>query len=304
MPNNPIAQPNGAPTDGSRPLRRSYLFVPGSRPDRFTKAMEAGSDAVIIDLEDAVAPGDKDRARGAVRDFLRQRPSGGPELFVRVNAVRSRTGLADLLALTEGTDGLGCAGFLLPKADAASDLRLAAGLLDEQGLPGELGALIESAEGLENVMEIAAGSGPRLSFLMFGGADLSAELRVNLAWEPLVHARARIVHAAARFALDAVDMPWIFLDDEEGYRQELARSVALGFTARAAIHPKQVAAIHESLMPPAEAVARAERVLAAFEAAGGGVCTLDGKLVEKPVVLTCRRILAIARRAQGGEGRW
>ncbi|HYG91280.1 MAG TPA: CoA ester lyase [Azospirillum sp.] len=294
MTNNPIPQ-HTAP-DGR--IRRSYLFVPGARPDRFAKALAAGADAVIIDLEDAVAPADKEAARAAVCAFLQERPAGDAEVFVRTNSLRSRIGLLDLLALTDG-GAPGWTGILLPKVDGAADVRLAADLLDERGLPGVLGALIESADGLENVMAIAAAS--RLAFLMFGGADLSAELRVPLAWEPLVHARARVVHAAARYGLDALDMPWIALDDEAGYANELARSVALGFTARAAIHPKQIAAIHAALAPPADAVARAERVLAAFAAAGGGVCTLDGKLVERPVVLACQRVLALARRS--GEGR-
>ncbi|TWA66388.1 (S)-citramalyl-CoA lyase [Azospirillum brasilense] len=295
MPNNP----QNAATAPESPVRRSYLFVPGARPDRFAKALGAGADAVIIDLEDAVAPGDKDSARTAVCAFLREHDgAGGPAVFVRTNSVRSRTGLLDILSLTDLPDGAAprWAGILLPKVDGAEDVRLAAGLLDERGLPGALGALIESADGLENVMAIAAAS-PRLSFLMFGGADLSAELRVPLAWEPLVQARTRIVHAAARFGLDALDMPWIALDDEEGYRQELARSVLHGFTARSAIHPKQIAAIHDAYTPSPDAVLRAGRVLAAFEAAGGGVCVLDGRLVERPLVLGSHRILALARRA-------
>lgn len=294
-----LNNPQNAATAPESPVRRSYLFVPGARPDRFAKALGAGADAVIIDLEDAVAPGDKDSARAAVCAFLRERAdAGGPAVFVRTNSVRSRTGLLDILALTDLPDGAAprWAGILLPKVDGAEDVRLAAGLLDERNLPGALAALIESADGLENVMAIAAAS-PRLSFLMFGGADLSAELRVPLAWEPLVQARTRIIHAAARFGLDALDMPWIALDDEEGYRQELARSVLHGFTARSAIHPKQITAIHDAYTPSPEAVLRAGRVLAAFEAAGGGVCVLDGKLVERPLVLGSHRILALARRA-------
>ena len=292
---------NNPQSPASAPIRRSYLFVPGARPDRFAKALAAGADAVIIDLEDAVAPADKDGARAAVCAFLRERSAetgpetSGPEIFVRTNSLRSRTGLLDMLALTDGA-APGWAGLLLPKVDGAEDVRLAAGLLDERNLPGMLGALIESADGVENVMAIAAAS-PRLSFLMFGGADLSAELRVPLEWEPLLFARSRVVHAASRFGLDALDMPWIALDDEEGYRRELARSVRHGFTARSAIHPKQIAAIHDAYTPSPEAVVHAGRVLAAFEAAGGGVCTLDGKLVERPLVQGSHRILALARRA-------
>ncbi|NUB15889.1 CoA ester lyase, partial [Azospirillum brasilense] len=169
MPNNP----QSAATAPESPVRRSYLFVPGARPDRFAKALGAGADAVIIDLEDAVAPGDKDSARAAVGAFLREHDgAGGPAVFVRTNSVRSRTGLLDILALTDLPDGAAprWAGILLPKVDGAEDVRLAAGLLDERGLPGALGALIESANGLENAMARPAASPRRTSGGPGGGA--------------------------------------------------------------------------------------------------------------------------------------
>lgn len=235
-----------------------------------------------------------------------RRPAGTrPEIFVRINPIRSRAGLADLLALTDPAVPTAWDGLLLTKVDHPGDVRQVAEVLDSCGRAGCLGALIETIEGVENAHAIACAS-PRLAFLMFGGADLSAELGVALAWEPLVPARARVVAAARGRGLDAVEMPWVTLDDEAGYRADLARSFALGFTARAAIHPKQIAAIHEALTPSPEAIAHARRVLAAHAAAGGGACLLDGRLVERPLVLACQRTLALARAAgipaQDAEG--
>lgn len=290
---------NSMAQDSRGTICRSYLFVPGSRPDRFAKGLLSGADAIIVDLEDAVPPSGKDGARAALLSFLGDLPAQDTQIFVRINSLRSRTGLRDILELSSGPTGR-ISGLLLPKVEAADEIRIAAAILNESGCSGTLGALIETAAGLETVMDIAAAS-PRLAFLMFGGADLSAELRVPLSWEPLAYARARLVHAAARFGLDAVDMPWISLADEIGFRTELERSATAGFTARAAIHPKQIDAIHASLAPTPHALAHAERVLDAFAQAGGGVCQLDGQLVERPVVLSCRRIVAIARR--GGAGK-
>mgnify|MGYP005749208621 CR=1 FL=1 len=287
---------------GAAPVLRSLLFVPGSRPDRFAKALAAGADAVIIDLEDAVAPAAKDEARDAVLAFLRTpRAPGGPKVLVRVNGVRSRTGVADLHALTAPDVAPLWDGLMLPKVDAGGDVRLAADLVAEAGAPGFLVALIETAEGLENVMEIG-GASARLAALMFGGADLAADLRVPFGWASLVHARARLVHAAARHGLAAIEMPWIALDDDAGYLEDIARSFELGFGARAAIHPRQIAPIHAALTPSPEAVTQARRIVAAYEAAGGAVCTLDGKLVERPVILGCLRVLALADLAAGRSG--
>lgn len=283
------------PHGSERSVCRSYLFVPGNRPDRFGKAMAAGADAIILDLEDAVAPGEKEAARATVSAFLAERSPGDCAVLVRINGIRSRVGLTDILQLSAIRNG-SLDGLLLPKVETPHEVGLADSILGEAASPCSLGALIETGSGLENVMGIAAAQ--RLAFLMFGGADLSAELRVPLAWEPLAYARARLVHAASRFGLEAVDMPWIALADDTGYRDELKRSVSAGFTARAAIHPSQIDAIHASLEPTVEALAYAERVMDAFVRAGGGACQLDGRLVERPVVLSCQRILGIARRNQ------
>jgi (S)-citramalyl-CoA lyase len=279
-----------------KPIRRSLLFVPGDRPDRIAKAMAARADGVIVDLEDAVAPGMKKEARKTAITALANMSEPRPEVFIRINSVRSRPGLLDLLSLTEPQAARLWDGLLLPKTGSAGDISLVTDILDSCACEGVLGALIETIEGVENAMEIA-GASPRLAFLMFGGADLSADLGVEMAWGPLAFARARVIAAAARYGLDSVDMPWLALDNDDGYRKDLKRSFALGFSARAAIHPRQIAEIHRALVPDAAAVTRAHRIVKAYEAAQGGVCVLDGKLVERPIVLGCQRVLALARMA-------
>lgn len=276
--------------------RRSYLFVPANRPERLPKALAAGADAVILDLEDAVPPQDKEAARGILGRLPDAAP-GGPALLVRVNALRSATGLADLLAAVAALRSAApLAGFVLPKAEPR-DVRLCADVLDDAGLPGEIGALIESCAGLDAARDTARAAPGRLSFLMFGGADLSAELGVSLAWEPLLHARSQIVQAAAGAGLAAVDVPWIALDDPAGEAADNARGAALGFTARAAIHPRQIAGIHSALAPAEAELSGARRLLAAYDEAAGRACLLDGRLVERPTAERARRLLARAAAA-------
>ena len=157
-------------------LRRSYLFVPDNRPERIAKALAAGADAVIVDLEDAVPPAEKVAARSAALATL---PDGLPPTLLRINGLRSRTGLADLLAaigLMASEPGR-LAGIVPPKA-LPDDVAPASDVMDEAGIPGEIGALIETAAGLEEAARTGRASG-RLSFLMFGGADLDLGVRLE-----------------------------------------------------------------------------------------------------------------------------
>ncbi len=275
--------------------RRSYLFVPGSRPERWGKAIAAGADAVIIDLEDAVAPQDKADARRAVLAFLKEAPEGAGDIFVRINSPRSLIGHHDLGGLLDAaSSGARFGGIVVPKA-SVGDVALLGDLIADVDKSIEIGALIETCAGIEDAPKIAKASS-FLTFLMFGGADLASELGVEIAWDPLLPGRARLVQAAAGAAISSIDMPWIALADEAGERAEMQRSFALGFKGRAAIHPKQVPIIHKMLAPDPDVVEQARRVIAAFEEAAGGVCLLDGRLVERPIIERSRQILARAGR--------
>lgn len=273
--------------------RRSLLFVPGTRLERVAKAIAAGPDIVCIDLEDAVAPGLKAGARDAVFAWLAERPAFAGELLVRINSVRGTDGLEDLLAAVSASvapDGL-----LLPKVETPDEVALAGDVLSSAGCPCRLQVIVETNRGLEACHEIARSSA-RLDALLFGGIDLSAELRVEPTWEALLYARQRVVHAAAAAELDLIDAPALDLDDDAGLAAEAKRGAAIGMTGKAAIHPRQLPVIHRTFTPDEAAIDYARRALEAFERSDTGLVVLDGKLLEPPVLRRVRRVLALAGR--------
>lgn len=269
-------------------LARSILFVPGHRPDRFAKALATGADAVVIDLEDAVPAAEKSAARAAA--LARPAAPEGIALGIRMNPLPTADGIADLAALL----GAAAPDFLmLPKVEAPEELRIVARAFAGHPRAPQLVALIESAEGLARAAAIAAE--PGCAALGFGGVDLAADLGCQVAWEPLLPHRGALVAAAARSGRGLVDVPFLGLDDEAGLAEETRRVAALGFTAKLAIHPRQVATIQSVLTPTPEQADWARRILAALDQAAGGVCVVDGKMVDLPVARAARRILARAR---------
>jgi citrate lyase beta subunit len=268
--------------------RACLLFVPGHRPDRFDKACRASPEGVVLDLEDAVPPAQKDAARSAVVDYLGGR-EGGPSLFVRINAAGSRAGLDDLAALADGR--LPCEGIVLPKVESPRDVALVR-QLDSQ-VRRSVVVAVETATGIDRSVTIASslrdGDG-----LAFGGADLAADLGAAFAWEPLLAARSALVRAAASARLPAFDVPHLAIDAPNALADEARRARDLGFTGKLAIHPAQVAPIREAFSPASAEVERARRIVAAMEAACGGVATLDGRMIDAPVAAAARRALARA----------
>lgn len=273
------------------------LFTPANRPERFAKAAATGADALIFDLEDAVAAGEKGTARDAViahfaGDF-RKALAAGQVAGVRINNAHTPAGLRDLLALAESRvipDFV-----LLPKVESPFEVLLAARHLSgaQAGIP--FVCAIESARGLDAAVDIACAS-PRVRALALGGADLAVDLRADASWESLLFARARLVQAAAMAGIGVLDSPHFDLSDDAGLAETSRRAKALGFTGRLAVHPRQVPVIQSAFLPTPEEVARAERIVAALDAAGGNVCELDGQMVEGPIVQAAHRVLALARR--------
>lgn len=259
---------------------QSLLFVPGARPDRFAGALASGADAVCIDLEDAVPADGKDAARAAALAAL-----GDPRLVLRINGVTTAAGQADLAALADAA--IRPPLLLLPKVEDA------AALAPAHALGIALVPLVETPRGIRLAHEIA--SAPGVVAMMFGGGDLSAELGVELAWEPLAHARGAFILACAEAGVPAIDVPYLSLDDADGLAEETRRAKALGFSAKAAIHPRQIAPIHAVLRPRPEEIAEAEAAAAAFDAAGGAAVRYNGKMLEAPVMRRYRRILEQGR---------
>ena len=278
--------------------RRSFIFTPGNRPEYFTKALTSGADIVCVELEDGVAPHDKDEARAKMLAlFAQPHPDDGIERIVRVNCGRTTDGLADIEAILRARCPV--PSIMLPKVKGPEEVRAVAEMFEDQGLETRIQAIIETNEGLEAAYEIAQAT-PRLDALLFGAVDLAAELRCANSWEAMLYARSRTVHAAAAAGIDVIDVPWLDLEDMAGMRQEAEASAGLGFTGKGAIHPKQIAVLNQVYSPNPDEVAYARKVIEAYAKANTGVVVVDGKLIERPVLRTLHRILARAERAAEG----
>jgi (S)-citramalyl-CoA lyase len=274
--------------------RRSFIFSPGLRPEMFPKALASGADIVCVELEDGIAPKDKDQARRkALALFEAPQADDGVERIVRINSLRDPFGLADVQAILE-TDTPPPA-LMLPKVKSPDEIVWLHDLLSERGHDCRLHVIIETNAGLEAVHDIARAS-PRIDALFFGGVDMAAELRCRNAYEPLLYARSRLVHAAAGAGLDVIDVPYLDLEDPEGMRLEAELVRDLGFSGKGSIHPRQIGSLNEVFTPTADQIAHARRIIGAFQEADTGLVVIDGKLIEKPVLRDMHRILAIAER--------
>jgi (S)-citramalyl-CoA lyase len=260
----------------------NFLFVPGNRPDRYAKALASGADLVCIDLEDSVPLAEKDGARESALEAIAGHDEG--RLALRINGLKTAAGLADILALSNSTVPQ-C--LFVPMVESASELEILRSILgqDVGFIP-----LIESVKGLRAADSIAAS--PGVAAVMFGGGDFAGELSVALAWEPLLHARSELVMSCAAANVRAVDVPYIDLENEAGLAEECAKAKALGFHAKAAIHPRQIDAINAAMRPSSAEMEEARAAIAAFDAGGGAAIRYDGKMLEAPLVRRYRQILS------------
>jgi citrate lyase subunit beta/citryl-CoA lyase len=265
---------------------RSYLFVPGDRPERFEKALATAADAVVIDLEDAVTPANKPAARAAAAAALgRMTATERERIVVRINDEATPWFDDDLALLRDA----GVSAVLLPKAERAATIaRLRAACPAISVLP-----LVETAQGVLAADALAAA--PGVQRLVFGtidyalDMDLQGPLATTLGLD-FAAARLGLVSRAAGL-LPPVAGVTVALDDEAALRADLDRARAHGFGAKLCIHPKQVAAVHALLAPSADELAWAQRVLAAADAVGGAAVQLDGKMIDKPVIERARRLV-------------
>ena len=274
--------------------RRSFIFTPGLRPDMFPKALASGVDMVCVELEDGIAPKDKEDARQkTLKLFSQTQADDGVERLVRINSLREAFGIADVQAIL-ATDTPPPA-LMIPKVRTPDEIVLLDNLLTERGHDTRLHIIIETNEGLEAAFDIAYSSS-RIDSMLFGGIDMAAELRCNLAWEPLLYARSRCVHAAASAGLDIIDVPYLDLEDAHGMRVAAEQAKSIGFSGKGSIHPKQIAALNEVFTPSELEISRARRIINTYEEADTGLVVIDGKLIEKPVMREMYRIVAIADR--------
>ncbi|TSA09716.1 MAG: CoA ester lyase [Comamonadaceae bacterium] len=278
-------------------LARSFLFVPATRPERYAKALASGADAVIIDLEDAVAAQEKKGARDQLASAFEQ--LGVPErarTVVRLNASGTPWFDDDLVFLA-GLVGQGLPAVMLPKADSALVLRQLAQAL---GAGCALLPLVESLAGWDVVDALAAA--PQVLRLAFGHLDFQADVGMAAGADEteLVPVRLAVVLAARRAGLAApIDGVTVAIQDMERLQEDVARSRRFGFGAKMCIHPEQIALVNSVFSPSAAELEWARRVLAAVEAAGGGVVSLEGRMVDGPVVRLAQRTLAQSFQTMG-----
>lgn len=284
-------------------LMRSKLFVPGSRPELFTKAMRSGADAISIDLEDAVLEARKAEARQAAAAFLAEKASAasGVLIVVRVNGMQTMHFGADLEAVARP----GLAVLNLPKIESPEEVRAAAATLDrlerERGMARPIGILanIESPRGLRHAAAIACAH-PRLIGLQLGLGDLFEPLGIDRKDGAAVRqVQLALRLAAGEAGIAAYDGAFAAVADAEGFRAEAEHARRLGFQGKSCIHPTQVALANQAFAPTAQDIAFAARVSAAWQeaaSAGSGAIVVDGKMIDRPFADRAQAVLAMAGR--------
>ncbi|TWI58118.1 HpcH/HpaI aldolase/citrate lyase family protein [Halalkalibacter nanhaiisediminis] len=279
---------------------RSYLFVPGNNTTVIEKAMNSPVDAVIIDLEDAVAIAEKEHARKRVTAFLQQKVKF-KQTYIRINDCHSSFLEKDVAAAVQS----GVHGIMLPKAESKKELVMVCELIHQQmklldlgSTPFEVIPLIETAKGVENTMEIASAHS-LISRVAFGSIDYSLDIDCELTKDgmELLYARSKIVNASRAAGIESpIDAVYPNLGDEKGFLNETERAKMLGFKAKLIIHPKQIDVVHKVLSPNQEELEKAKTIVAAFEKAekdGVGAVTVGNQLVDYPVYKRAMKLLKI-----------
>ncbi|VBB06521.1 Hypothetical protein LUCI_1754 [Lucifera butyrica] len=288
-------------------LRRSMLFLPGNNPGMLQNGGVFEADAVILDLEDAVAPREKDAARLLVAQALQSVDYGRSEKVVRINTLDTY-GKQDIKAVVPCSPD----GILLPKVQSAADVQQAAALIDAAERPGQkkvrIFALIETPGGVEQAYGIATAD-PRMAALVLGAEDYTAAIgsQRTPAGTEILHARSSLVNAAAAAGIQAVDTPFTDVNDDAGLANDTRFAKSLGFKGKLSINPRQLEVIYSVFNPEAAEIDWAQQVVAAIrqaEAEGSGVASLHGKMVDAPIVNRAERILFLARLLGlvGGDG--
>lgn len=284
--------------------RRSLLFMPGDSLRKIEKAAAWDVDTIIMDLEDGVAQNRKAEARTTVAEALLNLQFGRRERLVRVNHLSTGLVAREIATTVVGRPD----GYIMPKAEDPTDLRTLDQMLAiaerEQGLPElslRLFVMIETALGVMNLREIA-GVTPRLEGLIFGAEDLAGDVgsvRTRAGWE-VFYARSVVVTAAAAYKLQSFDQVYTDFNDGRGLAEESRFARQLGFTGKTCIHPNQTPVVNSAFSPTPEEVEQARRLVAVFDeqlTAGAGAFTFDGKMVDMPMLVAARKVLARAETA-------
>jgi citrate lyase subunit beta / citryl-CoA lyase len=285
----------------SKMILRSFLFVPGNRVDRIEKAFASPADAVIIDLEDAVAPSEKESVRKQVGVFLEK--ANRKNIFIRINSVKTPFFTKDLETIAQAS----VQGIVIPKSDDPEAFRkvdLKLGELERQRSVPEgrirLIPQLESALGLSKAQEIGA-STRRMLGLAFGAGDLTLDLGAKLTQtgEELFYARSHLVFASRLAGVYAIDAPYMIdVKDIEGLTAEARRSRQLGLRGKFCIHPSQIGAVNEIFSPTSDEMDRARKIIEAYDRATGkgeGAIALEGEFIDPPVYEMAKQVLDAAK---------
>ena len=264
---------------------KSWLFTPGTKPDLFPRAGEMGAGALVIDLEDSVAPSDKNNARRNALDYLAARSPDHIPCAIRINPADTELGDCDMQLFLASS--VTAEFFILPKSESPQAIRRIVDALTLAEKQTRVIALIETIAGIQALDDIAS-SEHRPDAFLFGAADMAADLGAATEWEPLLFARSRVVMAGAGAGIPTIDAPWFNLDDQDGLQREATAAMKLGFHGKCAIHPSHVSAINDVFTPSAAQIDRARRVLAAGHQ---GVGQVDGRMVDAAFLRSARAIL-------------
>lgn len=282
--------------------RRALLYMPGDDMRKIRKAATLNVDCICMDMEDGVAASRKKKARDTIVQALNTLDFGNSEQLARINAVGSGLETDDLSTVLPAHPH----GIVVPKVESAEHIQWVSNKITEvekenDWPEGEMRviAIVESARGIVNLEQIASAD-PRLEALIFGSEDLASDMgatRTEQGWE-IFYARSAVVTHAAAFGLQAIDMVFLDLQDIEGLRREAEQGARMAFAGKQVIHPNQVEPVQTAFTPSEEAIAHANRILAAYAShkdSGVGAFVMDGKLVDAPIVRSAERVISLAK---------
>ncbi|WP_030873493.1 HpcH/HpaI aldolase/citrate lyase family protein [Streptomyces sp. NRRL F-2747] len=278
-------------THTSRRPGRAWIITPGLRTDRFETARSSGASVAVVDIEDSVALADKEAARTASEAFFTL-PSAPCTLGIRMNSLTTRDGIKDLVALAAYASRPDL--IVVPKVESARDIELVAAALDADGYTPDIWALIETPRALNALPEIT--HAPRLGGVLFGSADYAASVRCGLDWDSLRYARSALINAATAANIPAIDAPTWEIDDPNALRRDAERAKELGFYGKGCVHPRHVKVIDDVFTPTVQEIAEARAIVAAADASGGSVTTVDGHMRGTPFFNAARALVAEADR--------
>lgn len=266
---------------------RSILCTPTLDVDRFEKCREVGADLAFLDLEDGVPEAEKCASRQRLVKYLKQKDETHL-VGLRINSLQERDGFRDLLELIEHDARPDL--LVLPKLESPDEVRVVDRLLTTEGWETKLCPVIENAQALQQAEAIAACT-PRVVALIFGSADFCADLGIDLIWENLLHVRQRLAIVAAACDVALYDAPYFDLNEPEELERESQMSAQMGFCGKAVLHPNQVEIVNRIFRPCHRRITEAQRVIDAYEAAGGEICAVNGQLIGPPFYKQAKRIL-------------